>query len=815
MRKAPWLALLAAAGAFGQDSGKVFADQVAPILKTHCTPCHDDATRSSGLSVMSPGGLLAGGARRGAAVTPGKPDDSVLLKMARGQITPRMPLNAPELPPEKIGAIAAWIAGLEPVTQTKAAGKWWAFEKPGKVSPPEVKNQTWVKSEIDRFILRKLEDQGLTPAPEAAPQILLRRVCFDLVGMPPTPEEAKAFLADSSPDAYSKLVDRLLADPRYGERWGRHWLDLARYADTQGFEADRENYSMWRYRDYVIDAFNNDKPYDRFVKEQLAGDEIAPASPEARIALGFLRLGPRFQTTSTLESRQLTLDEMTATVGSAFLGLTLKCAQCHDHKYDPVPQKDYYRLQAFFVPIELTDVPAEFSDPAIKARMKAAQDRYSKELAEAQARFKAYQAPLFARLGDVPEASRNQTLERRIFRADANALTPNLEDTTFSLEEKRKYLDLLGYVDGNRGGRDMGVIRRQVARYEPKAHSVQNARPDSSKPSLPLAVVRVRGEYNRYGEVVQAGFPSAITGNTEPAALTVDRFGNIAGWRLPLANWIASPENPLTARVMMNRIWQHHFGSGIVGTPSDFGRNGSAPTHPELLDYLASRFVESQWSIKAMHRLILNSATYKQTSLRASKKEEAADPANRLLWRMRRTRLEGEAVRDSLLAVSGRLNPERGGPGVFPKLPDAMKDRMTIKNLPSWEPADGPESRRRSVYVFQRRQLEVPFLSLLDASVFQSSCERRSVSTTSLQALTLMNGDLITEEAAAFAGRVRRETGPDQSEQIRQAFWLALSRAPKAEEMTMARKFLDTGGVDGLVSFCRTLLNTNEFAYVD
>jgi hypothetical protein len=488
----------------------------------------------------------------------------------------------------------------------------------------------------------------------------------------------------------------------------------------------------------------------------------------------------------------------------------MNCAQCHDHKYDPIPQKDFYRLQAFFVPVELADVAAEFTDPALKTKMQAARDAYSKQLSEAQARLKAFEAPLLARLGD-----KKPPLDRYIFRADANALTPNLDDATFTLEEKKKYLELLSYVDGTRGGRDMGLIRRQVARYEPKAHSIQNGRNDPSKPSLPMAIVRIRGEYNQYGEVVQASFPRAITGNSEPAALPADRFGNINGWRMPLANWIASPDNPLTARVMMNRIWQHHFGTGIVATSSDFGKNGAKPTHPELLDYLANQFVENKWSLKAMHRLIMNSAVYKQTSLRASKKEDAADPSNLLLWRMNRTRLEGEAVRDSLLAVSGRLNPERGGPGVFPKLPDAMKDRMSIKNLPTWEPGDGPETRRRSVYIFQRRQLEVPFMSLLDASVFQASCERRPVSTTALQALTLMNGDLITEEAAAFAERVKRETGPDPSEQIRQAFWLALSRAPKPDEMAKARQFLTAAGSEGLTAFCRTLLNTNEFVYVD
>lgn len=298
-------------------------------------------------------------------------------------------------------------------------------------------------------------------------------------------------------------------------------------------------------------------------------------------------------------------------------------------------------------------------------------------------------------------------LERCIYRVDANALTPNSDDPTFTLDEKKRYLELLSFIDGTRGGRDMGLIQRQVMRYEPRAHSVRNAPLDPSGPSLPVTHVKIGGVYNKLGEVVEPGFPAAIAGHSEPAPLPADRFGNVRAWRTPLAHWIASPDNPLTARVMVNRIWQHHVGRGIVATPSDFGRNGALPTHPELLDWLAQKFIENKWSIKAMHRLIMTSATYRQTSLRSSKKEEEADPNNLLLWRRNRVRLEGELIRDAILAVSGRLNPERDGPGVFPRLPDALKDRMSIKNLPVWEPSDGPETRKRSIYIFQRRQLEV------------------------------------------------------------------------------------------------------------
>ncbi len=796
-------------------------------------PCHDAKTRSSGLSVLTKADLLAGGARRGPAVVPGDPESSALIKMLYGQISPQMPFGQDPLPAERINQIAAWVRGLKPEAVSQAVNeKWWAFQPVKRTEAPAVKNSSWARNDIDRFVLQKLEAKGLAPSPESPKQILLRRAFFDLVGMPPTPEEAMAFLSDNLPDAYERLIERLLADPRYGERWGRHWLDLARYADTQGFEADRENYHMWRYRDYVIRAFNDDKPYDRFIQEQIAGDELAPQPPEAQIALGFLRLGPRFQTTIVREARQLMLDEITSTIGSVFLGLTMKCAQCHDHKYDPIPQKDFYRLQAFLLPVEVVDRPFQFTDPELRAKMERAHAETSARLKSDEAKFKTYQQALMARLSDPADKAAADTdddegapgkidprianLERRIYRVDANALTPNAEDSTFTLEEKEKYLDLLSYVDGTRGGRDMGLTRRQLTRYEPKAHTVKNADNSALGPALPVAHVRIRGEYNHLGEIVEPGFLSAVIGKPDPAVLPADRFGNVRAWRTPLANWIASPENPLTARVMVNRIWQYHFGNGIVTTPSDFGRNGSRPTHPELLDWLALKFVESKWSIKAIHRLMMTSSTYRQTSLGpAEKKCEEVDPGNLLLWRMNRQRLEGEIIRDSVLAVSGLLNPDRGGPGVFPRLPAAMSERLRIKNLPIWEPSDGPETRKRSVYIYQRRQLEVPFLSVMDAPVFQTSCERRGVSTTALQSLMMLNGDLVSQEAVHFAERVAREAGPKPSEQIQRAFQLALARPPTAEELKEARDFLAAADKEGLVGLCRILFNTNEFVYVD
>ena len=672
----------------------------------------------------------------------------------------------------------------------------------------------------------------MTPAPEASRQVLLRRAYFDLIGLPPTPAEAAAFLDDKSADAYEKLIDRLLADPRYGERWGRHWLDLARYADSRGFEGDPEMSHAWRYRDYVIDAFNKDKPYDRFVKEQIAGDELSagraaddddddaprrgrPADPESQVALGFLRMGPRTPNVSQVESRQIMLDEMTATTASVFLGLTVKCAQCHNHKYDPIPQKDYYRLEAFFEPIELLDSRVEFTDPAMKAKMEERRVELAAKLKIANDNFKAYETEKLAKLGEALKAQGDAKtkadlaeLTKRMIRIDAGNITAS-QDKTFTEEEKQHYLDLLNFVDTRNVG--FGLLVRQVARYEAAAHTARNASSSALAPNRPLAHVLINGEYDKVGEAVEPGFLSAITGNSDPATLPIAGFGDVTKYRSVLSDWITSPENPLTARVMANRIWQHHFGSGIVNTPSDFGKNGAKPTHPKLLDWLAVQFVEKGWSMKAMHRLIMTSSTYRQSSEYSPDAAMKLDPGNTMLWRMNRQRLEAEIVRDSILAVSGRLNPERGGPGIFPKLPAELAN-LKIKNRVVWEPENGADGLKRSVYIMQRRQLQVPFLNVMDSPALNESCPVRVVSTTAVQALSLMNGELVTEEAKYFAARVKEAAGSGAADQIRLAFQLALSRQPEPAEVQKAQEYMGAGS--DLAGLCRILFNTNEFAYV-
>ncbi len=800
------------------EAGDTFRSEIQPILTQHCLACHGTDSQLSGLNLSTLEGLLSGGARHGPAIVPGHPEQSVLMRVLQGEVAPSMPMGSAPLPVGKIKAIAKWIEQFEPAQELADANDWSPFRTNPRPDPPHVLRDSWPRNPIDRFILARLEAQGVDPAPEADRRRLLRRVYFNLIGEPPTPEEVQTFLADEGEGAYERLVDNLLGDPRYGERWGRHWLDVARYSDSTGGEANRELYHMWRYRDYVIDAFNRDKPYDDFVTEQLAADEFAPTDPDKRVATAFLRLGAPPQSQIRRAARQQHLNEVTGTVGSVFLGLSLSCAQCHDHKYDPIPTQDFYRFQAFFLPIENVNVDAEITGAATREMVARGRQAAEQRLKLARGAYEAYEDQLLAKFRSVlreeggdPSSATPATLRVRLTDAVANGVVPR-DEPSFSRAEKVEYIRRLSFVDGFRGGRDMGVYRRQVERHQPKIHTVENARESPYGAGLPVQFVRVRGEVDNLGERVLPGFPSALTGTDDAAPLPLDSLGNVNRWRSPLATWIASPENPLTPRVMVNRVWQWHFGRGIVATPSNFGANGIRPSHPDLLDWLADEFVASGWSVKAMHRLILNSATYRQSSIRFSDRAKEVDPSNTLLSRMPSRRLEGEVIRDSILAVSGRLNRARGGPGVYPRLPDAMKDQMLVKNWPAWEPSGGPDSRKKSVYVFQRRQLALPLLEMLDAPVPQVSSEQRRISTTAIQSLAMLNGRLVAEESQHFAARLEDEAGRDPRDQITLAFRVAFSRTPTKQEL---RRYNDFAEGEGLAAVCRVLFNANEFVHVD
>ncbi len=676
----------------------------------------------------------------------------------------------------------------------------WAWKKPARPAVPPVKDRAWPRNAIDRFILARLETAGATPAPPASRATLIRRVSLDLVGLPPSPEEIDAFVNDPAPDAYEKLIDRLLASPRYGERWGRHWLDVARFAESNGYEFDEVRPDAWRYRDYVIAASNDDRPYDRFVMEQLAGDELFPDDPAALVATGFNLLGPDMTDASDqAQRRQNTLNDMTDAAGFAFLGLTLACARCHDHKFEPITQADYYRVQAFFAPAAFRrDVPIagparrEAHERAVReyeALVEPARDALTR--LEEPYRRRLYEERL-AKLADEARAAHRTPPERRTDKQkelveQTNrllAVTPQAVAAALSAEDRARRDELLAAL-------------KKFDDRKPAPLPVAMGLLDGSG-APPRTFVLERGELSRHADEVKPGFPAII--DPKPTSPTG------AGRHAALARWVASADNPLTARVMVNRLWQHHFGRGLVATPNDFGERGGRPTHPELLDWLACEFVARGWSLKAMHRLMLWSATYQQSTA-VTPDSRRIDPDNRLLSRMNRPRLEGEVIRDSLLAVSGRLNPAMGGPGVFPPVPAEV-----AQGSQAWKASPDPRDHvRRSVYVFARRNLRYPFLEAFDLPDSSLSCPKRERSTTATQALTLLNDADVSEAAKALAARVTAAAPADDARVVL-AYRLALGRRPTAAELRLAREFLRESP---LSEFCRALFNLNEFVYVD
>ena len=682
----------------------------------------------------------------------------------------------------------------------------WAWKKSERPKVPAVKGAQ-PANPIDAFIRAKLEAAKLTPAAPATREQLIRRATFDLTGLPPKPDDVYDFVKDTAPDAWAKVIDRLLASPRYGERWGRHWLDLARFADTNGYEFDEPRPDAWRYRDYVIKSFNADKPFDRFILEQLAGDEAFPGDPDALVATGFNLLGPDMTDSSDQAQRRLnTLNDMTDTAGLAFLGLTVACARCHDHKFEPIPQKDYYRLQAFFTPAAFRrDLPV--STAADTKAHAAAQREYlelTKELRdgiaaiEAPHRTKLYEAKLAKLSADAQLAHRTPPekrtggqielvadTERRLVVTEAEitkALTPEDKAKADTLRAKLKTFDA----------------------KKPAALPVAMGLTDKPGP-VPKTFLLERGELANKGAEVHPGFLTTLTPNGKEITATVTALANSTGRRLALAKWVASKDNPLTARVIVNRLWQHHFGRGIVSTPSDFGLRGARPTHPELLDWLASELIEGEWKLKRLHRLMMLSETYQQSTL--NKEAAALDPDNKLFSRAIRKRLEGEAVRDALLAASQRLNPKAGGPGVV--LPHMA--RPAGGSRPVAVTADEKEYTRRTVYLFSRRNFRDPFLEAFDLPDSNLSCPKREKSTTAPQALALLNSPEAMAAAKALASYIANEAAVD-SNRIKMAYRLVLGRAPTAKEVERATEFLKDSPLSEL---CRALFNLNEFVYLD
>ncbi len=745
------------AGPSEAEGDRFFREKIRPVLEASCFGCHSAtaARVKGGLLLDSREALLKGG-DTGPAVVPGQGAESLLLQAIRHEDGLEMPPGKPKLADPVIADFERWVnlgaplpGSNQAVPKADEARRHWAFQPVKKATPPSVRDATWVRNPVDAFVLAKLEGRGWKPAPPAGREEWLRRATFDLTGLPPTPEEVEAFVLDNSPDAFERQVDRLLASPRYGERWAQHWLDVIRFAETEGYEYDRPIPDAWRFRDYVIDSLNHDKPFDRFLTEQIAGDEVDPDDPDCRVASTFHRLGPVRRNAGNPEfalSRNEVLTERTDIVGTAILGLTVGCARCHNHKLEPIAQKDYYRLQAYMAATEEDDI--SLVPPAEKAAWDVASAKSKAALAEITKKVKKATGEKKARLKAEMEA-----LEYA-----APTPLPTIAATKNDFDKR-----------------------------------------------TPIHVLK-RGVWENKGEAVGPRPPSILVADALP-----ELPADVRDPRTQLARWLVAPENPLTPRVLANRIWQHHFGMGLVKTVNDFGTRGDRPSHPELLDWLAASLVEGGWRLKPIHRMLVLSNAYRQSGHSPIEAEAARDdPEDRLLWHFRRRRLTAEEVRDAMLAVSGRLNLKAGGPSVMVPV-DPVLTKLLYKPT-QWRPDPSQDEHdRRSIYLLAKRNLRLPFFETFDAPVLLTSCARRESSTHAPQALELLNGKLSNDLAAAFAKRLAHESGGNPGRTVDRAFRLALGRPPTPEETSLSLAFLRDQSPE---EFALAVFNLNGFLYV-
>jgi len=737
----------------------------------------------------------------------------------------------------------------------------WAYKPVQQVAIPEVKQKGWVNTPIDAFILAKLEEAGLKPSPAADRGTYIRRATLDAWGLLPTPEEVVNFEKDKSPDAYEKLVDRLLASPHFGERQARRWLDLARYADSAGFQNDQTRANNWRYRDYVINAFNNDKPYDTFIREQLAGDELWPDSQEAKIATGYLAGYPDNYNSRDLVQRKYQIEtDMTDLVGESLLGSTVGCARCHNHKIDTkFTQKDYFQLQAFFANVVVNE-----KAPLAKGTELPEDIEFKKQQAAYQAATKDIRDKQKAILDPIREKARKYHNERyltdsrdAIFKPEKD-WTPLDKWVNFRKDAVASERDIVAYLKLSSENKDSLIYDpANVERYEQyqklseqlkKFDNIRPARGSATFTTVselgtvaPETRIRFTGVHEKPLDAVEPALPALWAG--ENTKLDIKPTATSTGRRTALANWIASPENPLTARVYVNRVWSQYFVKGVAANPGDFGRAGPKPTHPELLDYLAGTFVKQGWSTKKLEREILLSSVYRQAS---AERPDAikVDPENNLLAVYPRKRLEAEEIRDALLYASGKLDEKIGGPAVFPSIPSTVAGTNQFDGTNLWQAAKDPsEQNRRSIYTFVRRSLPYPLTASFDPADPSHPHHKRDVTTTPLQALTLFNSDIVVGWSQALAGRVITEAGANEDAQINRLYEILFSRKPDSAEKTALKAFLkqeakviqgkawtdkfavavptgvkDTQKLDpfkaaAFVDLVHTVANSNDFAY--
>jgi mono/diheme cytochrome c family protein len=834
------------------------------ILAANCLKCHGPAKQKGGLRFDSREGALSKGDSGATAVAPGRPAASELIRRVTAEDpTVRMPLGQRALTASQVATLRKWIeagaawprTGTGPATTgrtelivTDDDRRHWAFRPLTRVELP-ARSAGRVRTPIDGFILAGLAARRLTPAPPADARVLIRRVTFDLIGLPPTPEEVEAFVQAAGTDtAYVALVDRLLASPHYGERWGRHWLDVAHYADSGGYESDIDRPTAYHYRDFVVQAFNADLPFDEFVRRQLAGDEYAPDDPSAVAATGFLAAGPsEFLEANLLEEERLRqryneLDDTVSTTGLALLGLTVGCARCHDHKFDPIPTRDYYRLLACLHSGDRAEVP--LGTRAEVERATRARSEWDRQRQAAEANLKKWIDGHRAALGPRLRSARIDRLpipdaEKALLRdkpdsAEAKRLAKKHEKAlAVTDDELRKTADETARRRWDELAGELAAIRKRAPKALPAALAFKDSGP---KPAA--SWLFRRGDFRDHTIPVELGFLTVLTRGKSPADYWhAARAGgdrtDTTYQRRALAAWVTDAEHgagALLARVIVNRVWQHHFGEGLVRTPNDFGARGERPTHPELLEWLAGDLIAHGWKLKRLHRMILLSAAYRQSTAFDPEKAKT-DPDNRLLRRMRPRRLEAEVLRDTLLAVSGTLNPAMYGPAFKAPIP---ADAMVARNLKDPYPKDvpdGPAVRRRSVYLFHKRIVPYPLLQAFDAPDAQQCTGRRDVTTVTPQALALLNDPFVHGLAGDFADRLLHEIGDDPARWVERAYRLALARLPTEEEKTAGVEFLARQNRDrsarapkmsaadvrrlALTDYCQVLFGLNEFIYVD
>ena len=806
-----------------------FVKEIQPLLAAHCIKCHGPEKQKGGLRLDQKTAAFKGGDSGEPSIVSKQSANSRIIQLVTAtDAAERMPPESDALSPTQIELLRKWIddgadwpdqlssgATRAEMVITDEDRDHWSFRPLQTVTPPTVSDPLWNQTPVDQFVRHAQETKGLTPASPAEAVTLIRRVYFDLIGLPPVLEEHNGKLSEvrlgieidstnlaTDPKVFGKLIDQLLASPHYGERWARHWLDIARYADSDGMEGDGDRPNAYQFRDFVVRSLNDDLPYSTFVRWQLAGDEMVPDDPQAIAATGFIVAGSSTLLNVPMEEEKLRnraneLDDMVSTTAQALLGLTLACARCHDHKYDPLPTRDYYRMMCAFNGGDRTDV--SLADPQTIKAHNTAMDAWQKEF---------------------------------------NAAKKSRDDK-FKRDPKTSEKDFLATLsaDDQAAWKELNAAAQTIENRKPKPLPTAFAFADFA-PEPRETWFFERGDFMARNERMRLGFVSVMTRDKTPedywdAAIETRRRDDSSQQRRAMAEWIADIDHgagALLARVIVNRVWQHHFGEGLARTVSDFGMRGELPTHPELLEWLTAEFVRSGWSLKHLHRLIVNTATYRMAGT-ANDANHGIDPENRFLWHRLPQRLESEVFRDSMLAVAGTLNPEMFGPSFKPPIPTEAMQARNVKDPYPRDIAESPASRRRSIYMFHKRVVQYPLMLAFDAPDAQVSCGRRINTTVAPQALALLNDPFVRLRATELAKRLQSDAGDDTDAQIRRAFQLSLARPPAEDELTSARSFLtaqiaarkarDSNANDetvrqlAMTDFCQMVFSLNEFIYVD